>query len=277
MPSFAAGDDPGPSFVDLVRRVYPQPDLGGMTGELDLPHGTTVLAVRYTDGVVIAGDRRATSGNMISHRTIKKVFSSDRHSGVAIAGAAGPAVEMVRLYQLQLEHYEKVEGVELSLEGKANQLSQMLRNNLPMAMQGMVVIPIFAGYDRRRGYGRLFQFDITGGRYEEANYATSGSGSIFAGTVLKLGFAEGLDRDRAIGLALLALFEAADDDSATGAPDLVRGIYPTIATITSGGFEWVDDTELASRFDTMAGQLNPATAAPMITDGDTPASGGATT
>src|SRR5690606_15664584 len=154
----------------------------------DIPHGTTVVAVRYADGVVMAGDRRATSGNFISHRDMEKVFPADRHSGVAIAGAAGPAVEMVRLFQLQLEHYEKVEGQALSLEGKANQLSGMVRSHLPMAMQGFVVVPLFAGYDVRRGVGRLFEYDATGGRYEEAAYAATGSGSLFAGTVVKLGF-----------------------------------------------------------------------------------------
>ncbi len=139
-------------------------------------HGTTVVAIRYADGVVMAGDRRATSGNLISHRSIEKVFPADRWSGVAIAGAAGPAMEMVRLFQLQLEHYEKVEGGPLSLEGKANQLSQMVRNHLPAAMQGLAVVPLFAGFDLRRQAGRLFQYDVTGGRYEENDYATSGSG-----------------------------------------------------------------------------------------------------
>ena len=144
---------------------------------LAITHGTTVLGVRYADGVVMAGDRRATSGNWISHKHMEKVFPADRFSGVAIAGAAGPAVEMVKLFQLQLEHYEKVEGTVLSLEGKANQLGQMVRNNLPAAMQGLGVVPLFAGYDVRRGEGRLFEYDVTGGRYEEQNHVESGSGS----------------------------------------------------------------------------------------------------
>jgi proteasome beta subunit len=207
-----------------------------------------VVAIRYADGVVMAGDRRATAGNLISHRTMEKVFPADRHSGVAIAGAAGPAVEMVKLFQLQLEHYEKVEGAELSLEGKANQLAGMVRSHLPAAMQGFVVVPLFAGYDVRRGTGRLFEYDVTGGRYEESDFAATGSGSLHAGTVIKMGFRTGLDRTDAVELAINSLFQAADEDSATGGPDLVRGIYPVIATITVEGFTRLDDDEVSERF-----------------------------
>jgi proteasome beta subunit len=157
-------------------------------------------------------------------------------------------MEMIRLFQLQLEHYEKVEGSALSLEGKANQLSQMVRNNLPAAMQGLAVVPIFAGYDLRRGVGRLFQYDVTGGRYEESNFASTGSGSLHAATVVKLGFREGLSREEVVDLAINALFQAADEDSATGGPDLIRGIFPVIATITSEGFTRITDDEIATRF-----------------------------
>jgi proteasome beta subunit len=215
---------------------------------VDAPHGTTVVAIRYADGVVMAGDRRATSGNLISHRTMEKVFPADRHSGVAIAGAAGPALEMVKLFQLQLEHYEKVENAALSLEGKANQLGQMVRNHLPAAMQGLAVVPLFAGYDTRRGLGRLFEYDVTGGRYEEQDFAATGSGSLHAGTVIKLGYRRELDRSDATDLAIQALFQAADEDSATGGPDPVRGIYPVIATITDEGFSRLSDDEVAERF-----------------------------
>jgi proteasome beta subunit len=215
-----------------------------------------VVAVRYVDGVVMAGDRRATSGNLISHRTMEKVYPADRHSGVAIAGAAGPAMDMVKLFQLQLEHYEKVEGAELSLEGKANQLSAMVRSNLPAAMQGLVVVPLFAGFDLRRRQGRLFQYDVTGGRYEETNFATTGSGSLHAGTVIKLGYREALQREEAIDLLISALFNAADEDSATGGPDLVRGIYPTVATITDEGFEKLADSEIAERFRLLVDRLS---------------------
>src|SRR5947208_10347412 len=262
-PMFPPDDDPGPSFVQLLERAglapkVPAEKLEGVT------HGTTVIAVRYADGVVMAGDRRATSGHLISHRTMEKVYPADRHSGVAIAGAAGPAMEMVKLFQLQLEHYEKVEGIELSLEGKANQLSQMVRNNLPAAMQGMAVVPLFAGYDLRRRSGRLFQYDVTGGRYEETNFATTGSGSLHAGTVVKLGYREGLARGETIDLAISALFNAADEDSATGGPDLVRGIYPTMATITDRGFQKLEDTEISERFRLLVDRLStPDSAAQM--------------
>jgi proteasome beta subunit len=277
---FPPGDDPGPNFFDLLRRVDALPSRPGagptppgVEGDFAITHGTTVVAIRYADGVVMAGDRRATSGNLISHRTMEKVFPADRHSGVAIAGAAGPAMDMVKLFQLQLEHYEKVEGNQLSLEGKANQLSAFVRSNLPAAMQGLVVVPLFAGYDMRRAQGRLFQYDVTGGRYEESNFASTGSGSLHAGTVVKLGYRESLSREDTIDLAISALFNAADEDSATGGPDLVRGIYPTVATITSAGFERVAEDEIAERFRALVDRLStpdsPATLGPAPTmEGD---------
>ncbi len=248
LPLYRPQDDPGPDFAELLRRTgLAAPVPAAAVDPSTVTHGTTCVAVRYADGVVMAGDRRATSGNFISHRTIEKVFPADRHSGVAIAGAAGPAVEMVRVFQLQLEHYEKVEGSPLSLEGKANQLSQMVRNHLPAAMQGLAVVPIFAGYDTARAAGRLFQYDVTGGRYEEYDHAATGSGSLHAATVVKLGYREGLARDAAVDLVLRSLFEAADEDSATGGPDLVRGIFPVVATITGAGFERLEDSELRDR------------------------------
>jgi proteasome beta subunit len=260
MPLFAPGDDPGPNLPELLRRCGLRPEeriaaaAGSMAG-LDVPHGTTVLALRYSDGVVMAGDRRATSGNLISHRGMEKVVQADRLSGVAIAGAAGPAMEMIKLFQLQLEHYEKVEGQAISLEGKANQLSLLVRGNLPAAMQGMVVVPIFAGYDPLRGTGRLWDYDVTGGRYEEHDYVTSGSGGLLAGTVVKVGWRPDLDRDAAIELASRALWEAADADSATGGPDALRGIYPIVATITALGWERVGDDELAQRYQTISTEV----------------------
>jgi len=254
-PVFLPGDDPGPSFAELLRRTGGVPPLPGTSVD-GVTHGTTVVAIRYTDGVVMAGDRRATSGNLISHRTMEKVYPADRHSGVAIAGAAGPAMEMVRLFQLQLEHYEKVEGVELSLEGKANQLSAMVRQHLPAAMQGLAVVPLFAGYDLRRRSGRLFQYDVTGGRYEEGDFSATGSGSLYAGTVVKMGYRQDLDREATIDLAISALFQAADEDSATGGPDLVRGIYPTMATITAQGFTRVGEDEVEARFRALVDDLS---------------------
>jgi proteasome beta subunit len=217
--------------------------------------------MRYADGVVMAGDRRATEGFSIAHRAIEKVFPADRHSGVSIAGAAGPAIEMVKLFQLQLEHYEKLNGSALSLEGKANQLGQMIRGNLPMAMQGLAVVPIFAGYDLRRGVGRIFTYDVTGGRYEEADFHATGSGGRDARTTIKLGWQDNMARDAAIELAVQGLYEAAEEDAATGGPDPVRKIYPTVATITVDGFERVAEDEVAERFQSLiehkmdAGQL----------------------
>ena len=253
-PLYRPGDDPGPSFAELLRRTGTVPQVPTATVD-GVTHGTTVVAIRYADGVVMAGDRRATSGNLISHRTMEKVYPADRHSGVAIAGAAGPAMDMVRLFQLQLEHYEKVEGVELSLEGKANQLSAMVRGHLPAAMQGLAVVPLFAGFDTRRRAGRLFQYDVTGGRYEETGFATTGSGSLHAGTVIKLGYRDDLDRAATLDLAISALFNAADEDSATGGPDLVRGIFPTMATITGDGFTRVEEQEVSDRFGQLVDRL----------------------
>ncbi|HLT15465.1 MAG TPA: proteasome subunit beta [Acidimicrobiales bacterium] len=251
LPIFSTSDDPGPSFIELLKRVNPSPAPVSVSASghepLQVTHGTTVLGVRFADGVVMAGDRRATAGNLIAHKTMEKVFPADRYSGVAIAGAAGAAMEMVKLFQLQLEHYEKVEGQVLSLEGKANQLSAMVRGHLPAAMQGMAVVPIFAGYDLRRGEGRLFEYDVTGGRYEESEHVESGSGSLHAGTVVKLGYREGMSRDEAIDLLLHALYRAAEEDAATGGPDLMRGIFPTVATITADGYQRVDDDELRTR------------------------------
>ena len=211
--------------------------------------------MRFADGVVIAGDRRATSGNLISYRTMQKVFPADRHSAVAIAGAAGTAIEMVRLFQLQLEHYEKVEGKELSLDGKASQLSQLLRQNLPMARAGMVVVPLFAGYDLRNEEGRLFQFDVSGGRYEELEYGVTGSGSLHASTVLKLGYRFGQDLDAAVDLAIKSLYVAADEDSATGLPDFIRGLFPVVATVTADGYQEVDDDDIRDRSQRLVDEL----------------------
>jgi proteasome beta subunit len=256
MPLFAPGADPGASFPELLKRVgLVDPVAASGHGDLVVPHATTCVALRFSDGVVMAGDRRATSGNIISHRSMEKVVQADMHSGVAIAGAAGPAVEMIKLFQLQLEHYEKVEGAALSLEGKANQLSMMVRGNLPAAMQGMVVVPIFAGFDLRRNTGRLWAYDVTGGRYEEHEYVATGSGSLHAGTVVKIGFRPGLSRDEAVQLACRSLWEAADADSATGGPDVLRGIYPVVASITADGWQRVDDAALATTFDSILAEV----------------------
>jgi proteasome beta subunit len=246
---FLPADDPGPNFVELLRRAHPGVTLPGSAAPLaDVRQATTIAALRYADGVVMAGDRRATEGIAIAHRAIEKVFPADRFSAVAIAGAAGPAIEMVRLFQVQLEHYEKVEGAALTLEGKANQLAQLVRDHLPMAMQGLGVVPLFAGWDTMRRTGRIFTYDLTGGRYEETDFHATGSGGRVAETAIKLGFREDLSRTEAVELAVQSLYEAADEDSATGGPDPVRGIYPIIATVDSTGFARLEDAEVAERF-----------------------------
>lgn len=256
-PRFAPDTDPGPSFLGLLRRVAPHDVIGaanaGTTPPVELLHGTTVVALRHAGGVVMAGDRRATAGFSIANRRMEKIFAADDLSGVAIAGAAGPAIEMVRLFQVQLEHYEKIEGEPLSLEGKANQLAQLVRTNLPAAMQGFVVVPIFAGYDDRRDRGRVYSFDVTGGKYEEIDFHAGGSGGVHARNWVKAGWREDLEEDDAIDLALRALFSAADEDTATGGPDIIRGIFPTVAVIEAGGFRPLTDADVGSRAEHLIG------------------------
>ncbi|GAA1362916.1 proteasome subunit beta [Streptomyces beijiangensis] len=212
-------------------------------GAIQAPHGTTIVAASFPGGVVLAGDRRATMGNMIAQRDIEKVFPADEYSAVGIAGTAGLAVEMVKLFQLELEHFEKVEGTTLSLEGKANRLSTMIRGNLGMAMQGLAVVPLFAGYDVDRGRGRIFSYDVTGGRSEELGYAATGSGSIFAKGSMKKLFRSDLTEQETTTLVVQALYDAADDDSATGGPDVARRIYPIVTVITDEGFRRLSDAE----------------------------------
>ena len=261
-PAYGPWRGPGSSFVELLRQTAPEhlPAAGldaaagsQAAGAVDIVHGTTVLAIRYDEGVVMAGDRRATAGYMIANRRVEKVFPADELSGVAIAGAAGPAVELVKLFQVQLEHYEKIEGETLSLEGKANQLGQLVRANLPAAMQGFVVVPLFAGYDERRGRGRVFSYDATGGKYEESDFQTNGSGGIHARNWIKAQWREGMSRDEVVDLSLRALFAAADEDTATGGPDVVRGIYPTVAAISASGFESVPEAIIAARAEELVG------------------------
>lgn len=241
---------PGSSFTEVLKATLPEMDpKARMEGQIHAPEGTTVLALRYTDGVIVAGDRRATEGFQIAHRSIEKVFPADDMSAVAIAGAAGPAVEMVRLLQTELEHYEKVEGERLTLEGKANKLSQMIRANLPAAMQGLAVVPLFAGYDDRRQLGRIFKYDVTGGRYEEDDYHATGSGGKDARSSLKKRFRPDLTAEEAVKIAIEALFDAADEDVGTGGPDLMRGIYPNVVTISSDGIHEVAPSDVKRLFE----------------------------
>ncbi|MFE7107181.1 proteasome subunit beta [Streptomyces sp. NPDC057575] len=236
------------SFMDFLSDQSPgmlpgNRNLPPLQGAIEAPHGTTIVAVTFAGGVVLAGDRRATMGNVIAQRDIEKVFPADEYSAVGIAGTAGLAVEMVKLFQLELEHFEKVEGAQLSLEGKANRLSTMIRSNLAMAMQGLAVVPLFAGYDIDREKGRIFSYDVTGGRSEEHGYAATGSGSVFARSSMKKLYHGELTEQEALTLVVQALYDAADDDSATGGPDVARRIYPIVTVITDEGFRRLDEAE----------------------------------
>ncbi|MBW3588864.1 MAG: proteasome subunit beta [Actinobacteria bacterium] len=247
----AAGIEPT-SFSDLVRENRPEalPSVE-QSAAAEAPHATTILALRYDEGVVIAGDRRATEGYSIAHRSIEKVFPTDEHSAVAIAGTAGPAIDMTRLFQTELEHYEKIEGEQLTLEGKANKLAQMLRANLPMAMQGLGVIPLFAGYDLGRGLGRIFKYDMVGGRYEQEDFWAVGSGGRDARATIKKRYRPDLPRDEAVKIALEALYDASEEDVGTGGPDVLRSIYPNIAFISREGYRRIGEEEIAALFDAL--------------------------
>ena len=238
------------SFIDFLAQQAPEllPSRrtlpAAATADL-APHGTTIVAATFPGGVVMAGDRRATMGNVIAQRDIEKVFPADEFSCVGIAGTAGLAVEMVRLFQLELEHYEKIEGSTLSMDGKANRLATLIRSNLGMAMQGLAVVPLFAGYDHITGHGRIFSYDVTGGRYEETAFHSVGSGSLFARGALKKLYREDLDADGCVTALVQALYDAADDDSATGGPDMTRRIFPVVGVITADGYRRLSDDEVA--------------------------------
>jgi proteasome beta subunit len=248
LPLSGASFGADPSFVELLRRQRPEalPSSLQMTGAVEMPQGTTVLGLRYAEGIVMAGDRRATAGYTIADARMKKVFAADEFSAIAIAGAAGQAVETVRLFQLELEHYEKLTGDRLSLEGKANRLAQMIRANFPLAVQGLVVVPLFGGYDEGRNEGRLFYYDATGGRWEEEDYQATGSGAQPAKNSLKKRWRPSLDHDEAMRVAVEALIDAAEDDVATGGPDLARRIFPVIVTVTAQGATESTDDDIAS-------------------------------
>lgn len=248
LPVYGLGEDPGANFAELLRRAGVAPLANGTVPGAMVPHATTCVALNFSGGVVVAGDRRATAGNWISHREMEKVVEADRHSAVAISGAAGPAMEMIKLFQVQLEHFEKMEGRPLSLEGKANQLSMMLRGNLAAAMQGMVVIPLFAGFDPTEGRGRLWDYDVTGGRYEEREHVAIGSGGMLAGTVVKVGWKPSLTEADGVELVCRALWQAAEGDAATGGPDALRGVYPIVFVIDGDGIRRLEDATLASVF-----------------------------
>ncbi len=226
----------------------------------NIPHGTTVLALKYKDGVIIAGDRMATEGYQVSARRIEKVYRCDDYSAIAISGAAGVCIEMARLLQVELEHYEKLEGVQLTLEGKANKLSQMIKGNLPLAMQGLVVIPIFAGYDLNKGEGRIYKYDITGGKYEEIDYHSTGSGGKDARNTLKKLYSQDMSEDKAVVTALEALYDAAEEDIGTGGPDMVRGIFPIVKVINKSGITDIEQSQIEASYKQLINSRRKVTA-----------------
>ena len=238
---------PDSSFVALLEAEGMAPRWEAVAGsDMEIPEATTILALRYADGVIMAGDRRATAGNIIAHRRMQKVFPADEFSAVALSGTAGMAVEMIKLFQTELEHYEKIEGTRLSLEGKANYLARMVRNHLPLAFQGLVIVPLFCGFDEEAGEGRLYTFDVVGGRYEEEDYAATGSGGSEAKSFIKAVHDPAADEATALRTAVEALIAAAEEDAATGGPDLRRGIYPNVVTVTADGFTEIPEDRVAA-------------------------------
>ncbi len=237
---------PASSFSSLLKAhgLVPHWDTAGADDGIEAAEGTTVLALRYADGVVMVGDRQATAGNLVAHRRIQKVFSADTFSAVAISGTAGIALELIRLFQTELEHYEKLEGSRLSLEGKANHLATMVRGQLPLALQGLVVVPLFGGFDEEEQTGRLYSFDVVGGRYEEKDHAAAGSGGLEAQSHLRANFESDLAEEDALQLGVAALVAAAEEDTATGGPDLRRGIFPNVVTISAGGYQEIPEDQV---------------------------------
>jgi proteasome beta subunit len=243
------------SFTEFLSAAAPHLLPGGRaaqvpsaapTAPVEVAHGTTIVAVTFPGGVIMVGDRRATMGNMIAQRDVEKVFHADEYSCVGYAGTAGVGAELIRLFQVELEHYEKIEGTTLSLEAKANRLTQMVKGNLPMAMQGLAVIPMFAGYDLDTGEGRIFSYDVAGARSEEKGFHAVGSGAVFARGALKKRVRDDLTAEQAVRVCLDALYDAADDDSATGGPDMTRRIYPLVASVTAEGFRRFADDEVGT-------------------------------
>ncbi len=252
-PAFLGGASS--SFTEFLGDHAPDllPANRAAHGTVQAPHGTTIVALTFPGGVVMAGDRRATMGNIIAQRDIEKVFHADDYSCVGIAGTAGLAIELVRLFQVELEHYEKIEGTTLSFDGKSNRLATMIRGNLGMAMQGLAVVPLFAGYDLETGAGRIVSYDVTGGRYEEHSFHSVGSGSLFARGALKKLYRDDLSASDAVLASVQALYDAADDDSATGGPDLTRSIFPVVVSVTAEGFRRLPEDEVGDAVRTVVG------------------------
>jgi proteasome beta subunit len=241
-----------PDLLPGARRNLPVP-------ATEVAHGTTIVAVTFPGGVIMAGDRRATQGNLIASRDVEKVHHADEFSAVGYAGTAGVGADLIKLFQVELEHYEKIEGATLSLDAKANRLGFMVKSNLPMALQGLAVVPLFAGYDLDREEGRIFSYDIAAARSEERGFHSIGSGSMFARGALKKLYRDDLSEERSVRISVDALYDAADDDSATGGPDLIRKIYPVVASVTADGFRRYSDDEVGAVVDAVVADrmINP--------------------
>ena len=260
------GDYGTSDFFQILKRRHPELlatfNASDVAAKVHAPEasfqpyeGTTVLAVIYNAGVVMAGDRQATEGYQVGERRIQKVYPVDRHSAIAVAGAAGPCIEMAKLFQVEVEFYEKTEGVSLSLEGQANFLSHLVRSNLGLAMQGLIVLPLFAGYDLKQQRGRIFKYDAIGGRYEEGDYYAIGSGGKDARTTLKKRYTPEIDCQEALAIVAEAIWDAADEDIATGGPDLIRKIFPTLYTVTEEGVAEVPETTVEELYRDLISRL----------------------
>lgn len=256
----------GSSFLELLQTDFQHilPDVtrsDARDAAAPLPTATTILALRYQDGVLIAGDRRAVEGHRIASRHIEKIFKTDSHSALGVAGVAALCLDLAKLFRTELEHYEKIEGEQLMLDGKANKLAHMLRQNLPMALQGLAVVPIFVGYDPQRQTGRIFKYDVIGGMYEEEQFYATGSGGKDARNTIKKLYQPDLDEEQAVKLAIEALFDASEEDAATGGPDALRRIYPNLMSVTAQGVQTIPDDQIAARYaDLLTDQFGDAAA-----------------
>ncbi len=248
----------GSSFLELLQTDFhhvlptvPESEYREQQQVVNLPTATTILAMCYQDGVLIAGDRRAVEGHRISSRRIEKVFKTDSYSAIGVAGVAALCLDLAKLFRTELEHYEKIEGEQLMLDGKANKLAHMLKQNFPMAIQGLVVVPIFVGYDPQRKAGRIFKYDVIGGIYEEEGYYATGSGGKDARNTIKKLYHPDMNEEQTIKMAIEALFDASEEDAATGGPDALRRIYPNLKTVTARGVQDVTDDQIAGLYNAL--------------------------
>lgn len=249
----------GRDFFDLLTsegyrfpaKALSPSDPAGSGLPFEPTEGTTILALRYRDGVMVAGDRRATAGHTVLYDRADKVIPIDDYSLMAISGSPAMAFEIARILEHSFQYHRRRQLQEMSIEAKLRRLSLLIRDNLPMAVQGIgAVIPIFATYDQEADLGRIYFYDVLGAQFEVADFATTGSGSsAVRGAMYYMNRWGGppfsqLSREDAVGLSLRLLFTASEYDSATGRYESSAGVYPTVKTITSGGQEDIDLDEL---------------------------------